>query len=91
MVGSSSYDPAPTEVKVIQCLKVLCEHQLIYHSLSLLFHWYSDGPEGSLGLLCLIKEKNTIVSPKKVLKTYHQMKPRQLVKSENNQIPTKFP
>jgi len=53
MEGSSSYDPVPMEVKGTQCQKVLYEHQLTYHSLILLFHWYSDGPEDSLGLLSL--------------------------------------
>lgn len=53
MEGSSFYDPAPMEEKGTQYQKVPYEHQVTYHSLILLVHWYSDGPEDSLGLLSL--------------------------------------
>lgn len=50
--GLSSFDLVPTEVTGT-CRKVLWEHQIICHSLTLLFQCSSDGPEGSQGLVSL--------------------------------------
>lgn len=62
--GLSSFDLVPTEVTGT-CRKVLWEHQIICHSLTLLFQCSSDGPEGSQGLVSLIKEHTNLPSLKK--------------------------